>query len=86
MDTGSDGRRPRSDSLVTRLQIDELVGNTFLDGEGTVDGLPWSSRAKWGRWTFAVARSPDAEAWRVAWAPLGDGTRYEWDEHAGRSR
>jgi len=55
----------------------ELTGFVHVDGDGTVGGLPWNFRAKYRTWNFAVASAAEREAWRVAWAPLGDGTRYE---------
>lgn len=72
--------------LADELQIHELSGFVHVDGDGTISGLSWNFRAKYRKWGFAVAKSPQAEAWRVAWAPFGDGTRYEWGEEGAYLR
>lgn len=51
-----------------------LGGNCPVQGEGTVDGLPWYFRARGCHWTIDVASTPDGD-------PVEEGDAF----HAGGS-
>ena len=56
--------------------LDGMVGGACpVQGEGTVDGLPWYFRARSGEWTFSIAARPDGDPVEVR---SGGGPGWRW--------
>jgi len=50
------------------FKIDMLGGNVPVQGEGTIDGLPWYFRARGRGWSFEVCKDPGMTADMPGWS------------------